>query len=300
MQTFSISVIIVVFNAQRYIKKCLDSLLEQSLLANEIIIIDNNSTDDTASLCQRNDLPISYILENKNTGFCFANNKGIAQAKSEWILCLNADVVLSKHFIQNFKNSTNYLPSKIGGINPKVFNLDKKNIYASGIYINRMRRFMCDTTNYTKITPVWGVNAAACVYSKKMLESIKYKDEYFDNLFFFLAEDIDISYRARKLGWDFFHIPDMECIHVGNCSDHPDKYRTFLSFRNRYYLLLKNESFKNLFKDFIFILPYDVLRNIYLLFTNKFWLKAILDIINNYSQIKDKRNFQTKQKGLQQ
>lgn len=298
MQNCSISVIIVVFNSQRYIKKCLNSLLNQKTPMDEIIIIDNNSTDNTADLCKRNDLPVKYIKENTNTGFCHANNKGISLAKGEWILCLNSDVTLDENFIENIKNTLKTLPDNVGGINPKVYNKDKKTIYANGIYLDRMRRFKCYTKVYKKQTPVWGVNAAACVYRKSMLESIKYKDEYFDNLFFFLAEDIDISFRANNLGWKFLHLPQAECIHIGNCSSHPDAFRTFLSFRNRYYLILKNEQFKNLFKDFIFILPYDVLRNVYLLLSNKYWIRAVLDIVRNYKNIKNKRNSLIKQKGL--
>lgn len=291
MQKNTISVIIVVFNSEKYIKKCLDSLENQSISPDQIIIVDNNSTDNTAGLCKRDNINIEYLKNNSNTGFSFANNQGISKANSEWILCLNSDVVLESDFIEKFKETIPSLPSNTGGVNPKVFNQDKKTIYANGLYIDCFRRFFTDTADYKDLKEIWGSNAAAAFYKKEMLDDIKFEDEYFDNLFFFLVEDVDLSWRAKNLNWKFFHAPKISCYHTGNCSNHPDKYRSFLSFRNRYYLLLKNESLTNFIKDFIFILPYDLIRNIYMLFSNKLWFLAVCDIIKNYKVIRKKRKF---------
>lgn len=291
MQKNTISVIIVVFNSEKYIKKCLDSLENQSISPDQIIIVDNNSTDNTAALCKRDNIGIEYIKNNSNTGFSFANNQGILKANSEWILCLNSDVILESDFIEKFKETIPSLPLNTGGVNPKVFNQDKKTIYANGLYIDCFRRFFTDTADYKDLKAIWGSNAAAAFYKKEMLDDIKFEDEYFDNLFFFLVEDVDLSWRAKNLNWKFFHAPKIICYHTGNCSNHPDKYRSFLSFRNRYYLLLKNESLTNFIKDFIFIFPYDLIRNIYMLFSNKLWFLAVCDIIKNYKVIRKKRKF---------
>lgn len=292
MQKNTTSVIIVVFNSEAYIKKCLDSLEAQSIMPDQIIIIDNNSTDKTINLCKTANLNIDYIKNETNTGFSFANNQGIKKAIGEWILCLNSDVVLESTFIEKFKETIPCLPQNTGGINPKVLNEDKKTIYACGLFLDRFRRFFTDKSQYNSLTEIWGANAAAAIYKKEMLNDIKFENEYFDNLFFFLAEDIDLSWRAKNLNWKFFHAPNIVCYHTGNCSNHPDKFRSFLSFRNRYYLLLKNESLNTFIKHFIFIFLYDLIRNIYMLFTNKLWFLAIYDIIKNYKNIHKKRNFQ--------
>lgn len=88
-----ISVIIPVYNGERYIEDCLQSVLTQENAEFEVIIVNDGSTDRTAELCKtclRNYKNIQYI-EQENQGQGSARNYGIRQASGEWLVFLDAD-----------------------------------------------------------------------------------------------------------------------------------------------------------------------------------------------------------------
>jgi len=117
------------------------------------------------------------------------------------------------------------------------------------------------------------------------------RGEYFDNDFFFLVEDVDLSWRANLRGFKGYFIPQARCYHLGNSSKMGKKMRQYLSFRNRYFMLIKNEKLKDFMKNLGYFLIYDILRFFYLMFTNRFILKAIFEITYHFSRIFRKRNF---------
>ncbi len=87
---YSISVVIPAYNAGKYVSRAIDSALAQSQPADEIIVIDDGSKDDTAEVIARYESKIKYIYQD-NTGASVARNTGIKAAKSEWIAFLDAD-----------------------------------------------------------------------------------------------------------------------------------------------------------------------------------------------------------------
>ena len=89
-----ISVIIPNYNSGKYIQKCINSILEQEYAVNEIIIIDDYSTDESKEIIQQFEKEhsnIIYIRNEKNKGVSFSRNKGIEIAKSEYIMFCDAD-----------------------------------------------------------------------------------------------------------------------------------------------------------------------------------------------------------------
>jgi len=85
-----ISLIIPTFNRQASLKRALDSVLQQSLLPDEIIVVDDGSTDATATMLETEFPKIHYIYQD-NQGVSAARNKGIRHAKGEWIALLDSD-----------------------------------------------------------------------------------------------------------------------------------------------------------------------------------------------------------------
>lgn len=79
-----VSVVIPNYNGEKYIKKCLDSLLNQSLEPDEIIIVDNKSTDGSLELINSEFRDNVYIISlEKNTGFSVAVNEGIRASNAQ-------------------------------------------------------------------------------------------------------------------------------------------------------------------------------------------------------------------------
>lgn len=280
-----VSVVILTFNSVRFIKSCLDSLFAQDNRDFEVIIVDNGSGDGTVSLVKKR-YPQVILIENKqNLGTCVARNQGIQISRGRWILTLDCDVILENDFLSEISKTIKDLPSKIGILQPKILKANRNTIYSTGILLSSLRRFYdigrdeIDNGQFNSSRYIFGACSAAAFYNRDMLEEIKENTGYFDKRFFFLVEDVDLSWRAQRRGWKALYYPEAVCYHPGNSSDTSKKIRQYLCFRNRYYSIIKNESFKKIFINFFLLSVYDYLRFFYFLFNNPYISKAIKEIL---------------------
>lgn len=285
-----ISVIIVGYNAGRQLSNCLDSVYDQAYRNFEVIFINNGSTDDTG-LRLKSYPEIKLINNKQNKGFSFANNQGINIAKGSYILTLNTDVVLDRNFLMEMKNALEF--SEAALLAPKIFTKDGGSIDSTGLILSRFYRFLdrgsgSIDNGQDPSHEILGPCAAAALYSKEMLEDIKYDGEYFDEDFFFLGEDFDLAWRAKKRGWKTMFVPNAICYHQRNSSNFNSKFRQYLSFRNRSFLLIKNGDIGIKYIP-VFIL-YDLPRFIYMLCTNRYAYRALYEIIRYAPKMLRKRH----------
>ena len=95
----TISVIIPVYNAEKYIGNCIGSILKQSCSCTEIIVVDDGSTDKSIEIAERllSASNIDYrIVSQENQGVAVARNHGIALAKGEWVIAIDSDDCIDK------------------------------------------------------------------------------------------------------------------------------------------------------------------------------------------------------------
>lgn len=90
-----ISVIIPVYNVEKYLRECLDSVITQSVPEKEVLLIDDGSTDSSSEICEEYATRYPYIrvIHKENGGLSSARNKGIEEASGEWIIFLDSDDV---------------------------------------------------------------------------------------------------------------------------------------------------------------------------------------------------------------
>ena len=275
-----ISIVIVGYNSGSHISGCLDSIYNQGHRGFEVIFIDNGSTDNTEDVLKS--YPDVKIIKNsENKGFCFANNQGISSSRGSYILTLNSDCVLGRDFLLELKKVAE--SNNAGLFAAKILNDSGKAIDSTGLVLSRFYRFFdrgsgeVDKGQYDTRLDIFGPCAAAALYKREMLEDIKRDGEYFDEAFFFLLEDFDLAWRAMKNGWKARFVPGAVCYHARNSTNFNSKLRQYLSFRNRFFLLIKNGVIN--FKYIAVFLLYDVPRFICMLFTNRYILRALRDII---------------------
>lgn len=93
MNTPKISVIVPVYNAERFLRECLDSVVSQDYVAKEVLLIDDGSTDSSGSICDEYAQRYSFIrvIHKKNGGPSAARNTGIEEASGEWVIFLDSD-----------------------------------------------------------------------------------------------------------------------------------------------------------------------------------------------------------------
>ena len=88
-----LSIIVPVYNIKKYLNKCIDSLLQQTLKTIEIILIDDGSTDNSGSICDeyaKRDNRI-VVIHQENKGASYARNVGLKMAKGEWVTFVDSD-----------------------------------------------------------------------------------------------------------------------------------------------------------------------------------------------------------------
>lgn len=89
-----ISVIVPIYNVERYVRKCLNSLVAQTLREIEVICIDDGSTDGSGKIAdeyESNEFPIFRVTHTENRGLSAARNRGIDEATAEWIMFVDSD-----------------------------------------------------------------------------------------------------------------------------------------------------------------------------------------------------------------
>lgn len=97
--TTKVSIIIPVYNCEKYIRQCIDSCLLQTYDNIEIIVVNDGSTDDTQKIIRSYE-GVGYIGHTQNRGTAFALNDGIKHAKGEWIKWVSADDVLTNNAVE--------------------------------------------------------------------------------------------------------------------------------------------------------------------------------------------------------
>ncbi len=221
-----VSVTIVTYNSGRFIRRCLDSVLQQRYPLKEIIVIDNGSTDGTTDILEPFEGRCRIVLNDKNIGFAAAQNQAIGLAEGEWVLTLNPDVLLMPNFIQSLVDAGNRAPD-IGTVCGKLLSMSatfdlpqEPLIDSTGIYFTPTMRHLdrgsleVDAGHYLNFEYVFGATAAAALYRREMIEAISVDGEFFDHAFFVYREDADVAWRAQLMGWKCLYTPYARGHHV--------------------------------------------------------------------------------------
>ena len=102
-----ISIIIPVYNSEKYLQRCIDSIKSQTYNNIEILLIDDGSTDNSLQICNENALKDSRInvIHKKNTGVSDTRNIGIAKSKGKYVSFIDSDDYIEKNYIKKLYNA---------------------------------------------------------------------------------------------------------------------------------------------------------------------------------------------------
>src|SRR5580692_13108698 len=253
-----VSVTIVTYNSGRFIKRCLESVLDQKYPFKEIIVVDNNSSDGTIDILEPFEDRCRIVYNEENIGFSAAQNQAIAMSEAEWVLTLNPDVLLLQGFLEALVNAGGIDP-KVGTVCGKLMTMkatfdfpEEPLVDSTGIYFTPNLRHLdrgslqLDNGSFRNYEYVFGATAAAALYRREMIEDITIGGEFFDNDFFAYREDADVAWRAQLMGWKCLYAPYAKGYHVrkalpGNRGALPPEINMH-SVKNRFLLRMKNIS----------------------------------------------------------
>ena len=104
-----ISVIVPVYNVEKYLRKCLDSILNQTYQNFEVILVNDGSTDDSGKICNEYALrnPVIKAFHKKNGGLSEARNYGVVYAKGEYVTFIDSDDYIDYHYLERMKKALN-------------------------------------------------------------------------------------------------------------------------------------------------------------------------------------------------
>lgn len=214
-----LSVIIVNYNGLRFLKDCLDSLIDKlNSISHEIIIIDNNSQDESCAFIKEN-YPFVYLIESKiNYGFGKGNNEAVKHAKGKYVLLFNNDTIL----IDNLDPILSLLEKdkSIGVVGINMLNANKEYLPAAGNFPNIRSMF-----KFQKLLDL-GIEFNIGKFSKEYYEvdwlvgSFLFlsKETYekingFDEDYFMYVEDVDFCKKIADIGLKRIFIPNLNYIH---------------------------------------------------------------------------------------
>ncbi|MFD1139457.1 glycosyltransferase family 2 protein [Paenibacillus urinalis] len=302
----TVSVHIVTYNSADDIKECIDHVLLQSYPVRSIVIVDNNSSDQTTDRIRQHPayregkVNIQLIENESNTGFAPAHNQAIQATATDYALVLNPDVSLEPDYIRNlveFMDHHSEVGSATGMLRLKA---DPSLIDSTGLTMNKTYRAFDrgagESADIWKSSgEVFGVSGAAAMYSRKMINDISINGQFFDGDFFAYKEDVDVAWRAQVFGWKSFYIAEAVALHErGWKKDNRKSIPLFIrqvSYINRYKMIYKNESVGMLLKNSIFFLPYELASNLYFLWKERNVLSAWKSFYKCRTELKAKRRY---------
>lgn len=247
-----LSVIIVNWNARRYLERCLESLQAQSYADLELIVVDNGSTDGSVEMLRQRFAEVIVLAERENLGFAEGGNRGIQASSGEWICLLNNDTVVEPGWAQAMADAAARAPAECGMLQSLLLYLERPDtINSTGIVLNEDgggedRAGGLPRTQAAEAAEIFCPTAGAAAYRRGMLEQIKLAGGYFDPRHFMYFEDLDLGWRGRLAGWSARYVPEAVVHHRwhGTVDRHGDAWFVATVATNRFRTLVKNASLR--------------------------------------------------------
>jgi GT2 family glycosyltransferase len=331
----TIAVVINYNSGAPMIKRCVDSILEQTIAKEKkenlaIIFVDNHSSDkeglDYMHENYDNDSSVVIISNTENRGYAKAANQGIRMAlgrDAKWVSIVNPDVIFEPNYFEEGIKCMEK-DGKIAAVSGKILKYDLKNekktnmIDSAGLFAFRNRRIIdngqgkIDEGQFEAAKEVFGVSGSCPLYRLAALENVKVMNEYFDEDFFMYKEDIDLSWRFLLYGWKNFYCPGAVAYHVRGTGVYPrfstkeiiklrkhlSKFQKYYSFRNQNLMEKKNGLWGNYISDFGPIILKKLMLIPYLIFFEPNLIKAYFSSLKTLPSTLSKRKIIMQNKKL--
>ncbi len=210
----SASVIIPAYNAEKTIRVCLDALLSQTIPPNEIILVDDGSTDQTQEIAKIYSL--LKIISQENKGPAKARNAGAREAKSDIILFLDSDCVPSANWLEEMLKP--FEKEKVAGVQG-AYKTHQTSLVAKFDQVDIEYRY----EKMSRSTKLDWIGSYSAGYRKKIFLDEKGFDETFPKA---SGEDAELSYRMSEKGYLLVFAPTAIVYHT-----HPETLAKYLNIK---------------------------------------------------------------------
>jgi glycosyltransferase involved in cell wall biosynthesis len=196
----TVTVVVPCYNSERYIARCIKSILKQTVKPSQIIVVDDGSSDRTVQIAKR--FPIEIVQHGYNKGLAEARNTGIREAKGDIIFFVDSDCEMYPNDIEYaLKDFQEYQVDAICG---QEIVIDAKTI------VDKYRAHFPQSWGSIKIIDphfLWGLCSA---FKRESLLKVG----LFSPIFKTNGEDVDISLRMKKMGYRLLYDPRIKVNHL--------------------------------------------------------------------------------------
>jgi GT2 family glycosyltransferase len=210
-----LTVVIVSYNVRHYLVQCLLSVKRAARnIDHEIFVVDNASSDDTIDYLHRHFTDSITLIESQhNLGFARANNIAIRQSQSQYVLLLNPDTFISEDSLTQVLDFMDSHP-KAGAAGACMVGADgslapesRRALPTPWVSMLKMlgftKKYYMSHLPWDKPAQIEVISGAFCMLRREALDKVGLLDE----TFFMYGEDIDLSYRIQKGGYENWYIP---------------------------------------------------------------------------------------------
>lgn len=282
-----LSIIIVNFNTQTYLEQCLESLVREyrSELVEgmyEVIVVDNHSAQSPKEMLSAR-FPFVQLLQlPDNMGFAKANNRGIAQAKGEYVLLLNPDTVVGKNVLPRMltvmqeHEDTGIVTCRVNLVSGQIDDACHRGFptpWRALCQFSGLSKLFAHSTvfngyhlGYRQMDTMHEIDACAGAFMmirRKVGEQVQWLDEDY----FWYGEDLDLCYRVKLKGWKILFVPDVAITHYKGVASGIKKHSQAVSVADKETRLLATKA------------RFDVMRIFYEKhYQNKYprWMKQLV------------------------
>lgn len=259
MVKIDLSIVIVSYNTKKITENCINSInrsLTNTKIKYEIVVVDNNSQDGSAQILEKITQDkanhLVYFQTGTNLGFGRGNNIGVEKAKGKYILLLNSDTIILNRSIEKLFYFYVANEKTVHFLGPKLLNHDLTaqssvakfftlpvvfaTLLLKGDYWGATR------SSPNKFCQVDWVSGACIMMTKKIFERLG----GFDKNIFMYMEEVDLLYRAKKIGLNTFFYPESQIIHLGSASSSGKTFPILQVYKGFIFFYKKHYSFFHL------------------------------------------------------
>lgn len=250
-----VSVIIVNYNTCKLLDKCLESIKKTTQdVTYEIIVVDNDSHDDSREMIKTKYPWVKLIESENNLGFGRANNLGFEHSKGRYIFLLNSDTILIENSIKILSNTLDANTS-IGAVGATLVDGNNQQVHSYGIFPSVFRklfkrRFVIKGVDFKEDQNVDYITGADLMIPRAVWLQL----DGFDPHFFMYYEETDLQKRMALLGYKRVIVPSTKIIHLEGgssinktTSTTGSEWKKITMFKSMMYYMKKHSSWIEFF-----------------------------------------------------
>ncbi len=243
-------VVVVVLNSNRRedTLACLASLAASAYSNQDVILLDNASTDNSVEAVSAAFPAVEIIRLRENRGYAGNNNVGISSAmarEADWVFVLNEDTVLDPNCVSHLVAAGESDPA-IGIVGPTVYHFDEPDVIQSAGGLigpawesRHLAQNEPDHGQFRQEHDVDWISGCGIMLRRGVIEQVGMIDERY----FYYWEETEWCIRAGRAGWRIVHVPKAKLWHKGVQRDyHPSPHVTYYATRNRLMTLARHRA----------------------------------------------------------